>query len=204
MYIQCHYTSSWTYADDTLDNTSTHLKVKVQLSLQPLYLISRFTRNWAIAQSWSDLMTDGNITDSTSTNTAEMHLTFVFFFWTSECFWVPLNKLNLNKQRGGKNHQRGRLTDHVLTRMSKTSLTSLPRISTPLISRTSSPSCSRPLRSAAPPFTMRLMITLSMSFRTVAPWLHQHKYGENKPTKGRLNVIRSWHSRTYQNLLSKE
>lgn len=204
MYIQCHYTSSWTYADDTLDNTSTHLKVKVQLSLQPLYLISRFTRNWAIAQSWSDLMTDGNITDSTSTNTAEMHLTSVFFFEHLSVFeCLSTNSITTNSG-GEKKHQRGRLTDHVLTRMSKTSLTSLPRISTPLISRTSSPSCSRPLRSAAPPFTMRLMITLSMSFRTVAPWLHQHKYGVNKPTKGRLNVIRSWHSRTYQNLLSKE
>ncbi len=58
--------------------------------------------------------------------------------------------------------------------MSKTSLTSLPRMSTPLISRISSPSCRRPLCSAAPPFTMRLMTTLSISFLTVAPCINTH------------------------------
>lgn len=56
-----------------------------------------------------------------------------------------------------------------LTNKSKTSLTSFPRISMPLISRTSSPSCNSPLFSAAPPFTIRLMITESISLRTVAP-----------------------------------
>lgn len=56
-----------------------------------------------------------------------------------------------------------------LTRMSKTWLTSFPLISMPLISRISSPSFRSPLRSAAPPRTMRLITTLSISLRTVAP-----------------------------------
>ena len=54
-------------------------------------------------------------------------------------------------------------------RMSHTSLTDLPRISMPFTSSTSSPSCSRPLFSAAPPRTIRPIITASPSFRTVAP-----------------------------------
>lgn len=61
----------------------------------------------------------------------------------------------------------------LLTRMSKTWLTSFPRISMPLISRISSPSDRSPLRSAAPPRTMRLITTLSISFRTVAPCSHR-------------------------------
>lgn len=39
----------------------------------------------------------------------------------------------------------------------------------PLISKTSSPSCNSPLFSAAPPLTIRLMMTESISLRTVAP-----------------------------------
>lgn len=66
------------------------------------------------------------------------------------------------------------------TRMSKTWLTSFPRISMLFISRISSPSDSRPLRSAAPPRTMRLMITLSISLRTVAPCRKQETREQDK------------------------
>jgi len=54
-------------------------------------------------------------------------------------------------------------------RISHTSFTVLARITIPFTSKTSSPSCSSPLRSAAPPFTILPIITASPSFRTVAP-----------------------------------
>lgn len=63
----------------------------------------------------------------------------------------------------------------ILTRMSKTWLTSFPLISIPLISNISSPSDRSPLRSAAPPRTMRLIMTLSISLRTVAPCSQTHR-----------------------------
>lgn len=58
----------------------------------------------------------------------------------------------------------------IITRISKTWLTSFPLISMPFISNISSPSDRSPLRSAAPPRTMRLITTLSISLRTVAPY----------------------------------
>lgn len=62
---------------------------------------------------------------------------------------------------------------HIRTRISKTWLTSFPLISMPFISNISSPSDKRPLRSAAPPRTIRLITTLSISLRTVAPYRTQ-------------------------------
>lgn len=61
----------------------------------------------------------------------------------------------------------------ILTRISKTWLTSFPLISMPFISNISSPSDKSPLRSAAPPRTIRLITTLSISLRTVAPYRKQ-------------------------------
>lgn len=58
----------------------------------------------------------------------------------------------------------------ILTRISKTWLTSFPLISMPFISSISSPSDNKPLLSAAPPRTIRLTTTLSISLRTVAPY----------------------------------
>lgn len=55
-------------------------------------------------------------------------------------------------------------------RISHTSFTVFARISIPFTSSTSSPSWSKPLLSAAPPFTILPIITASPSFRTVAPW----------------------------------
>lgn len=58
----------------------------------------------------------------------------------------------------------------ITDKISQTSFIDLPRISTPFTSNTSSPSWSSPLFSAAPPLTIRPMITASPSFRTVAPY----------------------------------
>lgn len=61
----------------------------------------------------------------------------------------------------------------ITDRISQTSFMDLPRISTPFTSNTSSPSWSSPLFSAAPPLTIRPIITASPSFRTVAPCTHK-------------------------------
>lgn len=71
----------------------------------------------------------------------------------------------------------------ILTRISKTWLTSFPLISMPFISNISSPSDKSPLRSAAPPRTIRLITTLSISFRTVAPYRkHTERQWNDAPT----------------------
>lgn len=77
-------------------------------------------------------------------------------------------------------------------RMSHTSFTDLPRISMPFTSSTSSPSWSRPLFSAAPPRTIRPIITASPSFRTVAPYnTHKQMFDHQHHYTCRMNTVSS-------------
>jgi hypothetical protein len=62
----------------------------------------------------------------------------------------------------------------------------------PFTSSTSSPSCSRPLFSAAPPRTIRPIITASPSFRTVAPCkIHKQLFNNHQHCTYSMSTVRT-------------